>query len=363
VRLHRAEDIIWVHDYHLMLLPQLLRQSLPDARIGFFLHTPFPSSEVFRIIPGREKLLQGLLGADVLAFQTESHLEHFRSAMAHVLGIESRSSRLEIDGRTVRLQALPIGIAPGEFTGLLEQEEAAHHLAELKRRFDGHKVLLGVDRLDYTKGIPERLRAYRRLLNNMPDLRERVVLLQVAVPSRARISGYERLRREVNELVGEINGHLGTPTWTPVIYIRRGIPRSQLVALYAAADVGWVTPLRDGMNLIAKEYVTCKTDGNGVLVLSEFAGAAEELKEALLVNPFDEERTADVIKLALSLPEEERRQRMLALRKRVVRGNVFDWSQRFLSSLVRDFHVESSKTASAAPTGNATAFGGPISSL
>jgi trehalose 6-phosphate synthase/phosphatase len=330
---HRPGDLIWVHDYHLMLLPRLLREALPGANVGFFLHTPFPSSEIFRIFPRREELLQGLLGADLLVFQTHSHLQHFRSTLLRVLGAESRLDQLEREGRTVRLEALPIGIAPGDFTGLLEKEEVVRHLGEVRERFRGRRILLGVDRLDYTKGIPERLRTYRRLLNMAPELRGQIVLIQVAVPSRERIPGYQRLRREVNELVGEINGHFATHDWTPVVYIGRGIARPQLVALYAAADVGWITPLRDGMNLVAKEYVTCKTDGNGVLVLSEFAGAAAEMGEAFLVNPFDEESTAEAITRALSLPEEERRLRMLALRQRVERNNVFAWSERFLSAL------------------------------
>lgn len=332
---YKPGDLIWVHDYHLMVLPRLLREALPDARIGFFLHTPFPSSEVFRIIPRREELIRGLLGADLLAFQTRSHLRHFRTASSRILGINSSEDYVDTGERLVRLEALAIGIAPEEFSSLLGQEDASRHLAELKLRFERQRILLAVDRLDYTKGIPERLRTYRRLLDSEPELRGNVVLIQVAVPSREQVRGYERLRREVNELVGEINGHFGTAGWMPVIYIRRGIPRPQLVALYAAADVAWITPLRDGMNLIAKEYVVSKVDGNGVLVVSEFAGAAEEMEEAFAVNPFDEEQTAEVIKRALRLPEEERRRRLLALRERVVRNNVFDWSERFLSSLRR----------------------------
>jgi trehalose 6-phosphate synthase/phosphatase len=326
-------DVIWVHDYQLMLLPRLLREAIPDARIGFFLHIPFPSSEVFRILPERQELLEGLLGADLLAFQTHSHLQHFRSSLLRVLGRESHIDELDAGGRTVSLEALPIGIAPREFTDLLKRREAGTHLAALQQRYRGRKILLSVDRMDYTKGIPERLRTYRRLLEDSPDLRGRVVLIQVAVPSRERIFSYEALRRQVNELVGEINGQFGTPDWTPVVYIRRGISRPQLVALYASADVAWVTPLRDGMNLVAKEYVACKEHGDGVLVLSEFAGAAEDLGEAVLVNPHDEERTAAAVAGALALPDEERRPRMDALRSRVERNNVFAWAQRFVDLL------------------------------
>lgn len=327
-------DTIWVHDYQLMLLPQLLREALPEARIGFFLHIPFPSSPIFRLLPRREELLQGLLGADYLAFHTYGYLQHFRASALRILGLDSRMDALEVGGRSVRLDALPIGIAPGEFTGLLERdEETIKRREELRGRFKGRRVLLGVDRLDYTKGIPERLRTFRRLLKHAPELRGKVILIQVAVPSREVISMYKELRQEVDELVGKINGEYSTPDWTPITYIRRGIPRSELAALYAVADLAWVTPLRDGLNLVAKEYVACQQDGAGVLVLSEFAGAASEMGEAFLVNPYDEERTAETIERALALPEDLRRERIRALHKRVLRNNVFAWGDRFLANL------------------------------
>jgi trehalose 6-phosphate synthase/phosphatase len=327
-------DIIWVHDYQLMLLPQLLREAVPDARIGFFLHIPFPSSPIFRLLPRREELLQGLLGADYLAFHTYGYLQHFRASALRILGLDSRMDALEVGGRSVRLDALPIGIASGEFTELLERdEETIKRRDELRARFKGRRVLLGVDRLDYTKGIPERLRTFRRLLKHAPELRGKVILIQVAVPSREVIPMYKELRHEVDELVGKINGEYSTPDWTPITYIRRGIPRSELAALYAVADLAWVTPLRDGLNLVAKEYVACQQDGAGVLVLSEFAGAATEMGEAFLVNPYDEERTAETIERALSLPEDLRRERMTALHKRVVRNNVFAWGDRFIKNL------------------------------
>jgi trehalose 6-phosphate synthase/phosphatase len=333
VRHYRPGDLVWVHDYQLMLLPNLLRQALPDAALGFFLHIPFPSSEVFRILPEREKLLEGLLGANLLAFHTHSHLRHFRSSLLRVLGRESRINELDAGERIVRLEAIPIGIAPEEFTNLLGTPEVAGHMAELRQRYEGQRILLAVDRLDYTKGIPERLRTYRRLLTRAPQLRGKIVLLQVAVPSRERIVSYEALQRQVNELVGEINGHFGSADWTPVVYIRRGISPSHLAALYAVSDVGWVTPLRDGMNLVSKEYVACKLDDSGVLVLSEFAGAAEEMGEAFLVNPYDEESTAATLERVLTLDAQERRRRIEALRRRVGRNNVFAWAERFVSIL------------------------------
>jgi trehalose 6-phosphate synthase/phosphatase len=327
-------DVVWVHDYHLMLLPRMLRESAPDLAIGFFLHIPFPASDVFRILPRREEMLAGVLGADYVAFQTHGHLQHFRSSLLRILGISSEMGRVLVDGRAVRLDALPIGIAPETFVGLLEKDRSVRASREaLCRRFEGRRLLLAVDRLDYTKGIPERLRAYRRLLEGAPELRGQIVLVQVAVPTRERISRYRELKAEVNGLVGEINGDFGTPDWTPVVYIRRSVSRAELVALYAASDVGWVTPLRDGMNLVAKEYVACQRGGEGVLVLSEFAGAAAEMGEAVLVNPYDEERTAAAVERALALPAEDRRERMAALFGRVSRMNAFAWAERFTGNL------------------------------
>ena len=334
VESYEPGHLVWVHDYHLMLLPQMLRRELPDAAIGFFLHIPFPSSEIFPILPRREERLEGLLGADLLVFQTHGHLQQFRSALLRVLGIESKITEVSIGGRLVRLEALPIGIAPEEYTDLLNRsEKTAGYYKELVERYAGRRVLLAVDRLDYTKGVPERLRAYARLLRSSSELREKVILIQIAVPTREGIDTYEDLRTEVNELVGEINGKLGTPNWTPLVYINRSIERTELVALYRLADVCWVGSLRDGMNLVAKEYVACKGDGDGVLVLSEFAGAAAEMGEALLINPFDEERTASSVERALKLGEGERRLRMKALHSRVLRNNVFRWGDRFLTSL------------------------------
>jgi trehalose 6-phosphate synthase/phosphatase len=342
----RPNDLIWVHDYQLMLLPQMLRDELPDAKIGFFLHIPFPSSEVFRLLPGRDELLLGLLGSDLIAFHTHAHLQHFRSALLRLGGYDSQIDKVEIGGRAVRLEALPIGIAPEEFVDLRENNpETADFTAQYEKRFQDRRILFSVDRLDYTKGIPERLRTYRRLLQKTPKLRGRVVLIQVAIPSREKVASYARLRREVNEMVGEINGQFASPDWTPIVYVHRGISRAQLVALYAMADVGWVTPLRDGMNLVAKEYVACNR-GHGVLVLSELAGAAAEMGEAFLVNPFDIDRTADVIARALSLPLEERQERMEALRKRVEKNNVFKWGERFVNYL-----SEAAETRAMSPTG------------
>jgi trehalose 6-phosphate synthase/phosphatase len=330
----RPGDLVWVHDYHLLLLPAMLRERAPQVRVGFFLHIPFPGADVFRILPRREELLRGLLGADFVAFHTFGDVQHFRSSLLRVLGVDSSMEKVEGAGGFPWLAALPIGIAADHLAGLLEKDPAAQAaLQETRQRFAGRRLLLAVDRLDYTKGLPHRLRTFRRLLRRAPHLREKVVLVQVAVPSREKVPMYQRIRHDVSELVGEINGEFSTPGWTPVIYIRRGMPPAELAALYAAADLGWVTPLRDGMNLVAKEYVACQQGGAGVLVLSEFAGAAAEMGEAVLVNPYDEARTAEAVERALELPEDERRDRMATLYRRVRRNDVFAWGRRFLQGL------------------------------
>jgi trehalose 6-phosphate synthase/phosphatase len=326
-------DLVWIHDYQLMLLPRLLREARPDARIGFFLHIPFPSSDVFCVLPRGEDVLKGLLGADYLAFHTHRYLQNFRSSLLRNMGVASQMDRVEIGGRSVRLEAQPIGIAPKQFTGLLDNPQTKGFIGDIAGRHDGLKILLGVDRLDFTKGIPERLRAYRRFLQIAPEMRGRVVFIQVAVPSRERIQMYKDLQQEVDELVGQINGEFGTADWTPLIYLRRNLPREELVALYASADVALVTALRDGLNLVAKEYVACQPEGDGVLMLSEFAGAAAEMGEALQVNPYDEERTAETIRRALNLSDGERKERMNALFRRVTQNDVFSWGERFIANL------------------------------
>ncbi len=330
----RKGDLIWAHDYQLMLVPQLIRDREPDARIGFFLHIPFPSSEVFRILPEREELLRGLLGADSLAFQTHGHLHNFRRSLLQVLGLESLMDSVQVDGRMVQLSALPIGIQSDEWKSLIRSDaKVAKRRAELNARHHGRKLIISVDRLDYTKGIPERLRTFRRLLRSSPAWRGKATLVQVAVPSRERVPAYAELRREVSELVGEVNGDFGTPEWQPVVYLRRSVNKQELAALYSAADVAWVGPLRDGMNLVAKEYVACQHEGDGVLVLSEFAGAAHELGEALRINPYDEVGTADTIVRALEMDVESRIERMAALHERVHRNDAVVWAERFIDGL------------------------------
>jgi trehalose 6-phosphate synthase/phosphatase len=332
---YQPGDHIWVHDYQLMLVPELIRRRLPDARIGFFLHIPFPSAEVFRILPWRRQILAGLLGADLVGFHTFSYQQHFAAAVNELTGSEPDEDGVWLDDRRVRFGVFPMGIDAEAFTTLAASPEVEAAAAELRSQAGGRTILLGVDRLDYTKGIPRRLLAFETLLQDA-TLRDRVRLVQVAVPSREAVASYQEYRSEVDGMIGRINGTYGTISAVPIHYLYQSVTPEQLVALYRAADVMLVTPLRDGMNLVAKEYAAARVDGDGVLVLSEFAGAAEELQEALTVNAYDTDSIADAMRAALAMPEPERRRRMRALHSRVRTYDVHRWATHFVETLSSD---------------------------
>ncbi len=332
-RHYQAGDLVWIHDYHLALVPRLLRRLIPDARIGFFLHIPFPSSEVFRILPWRSEILEGILGADVIGFHTYSYLTHFTRALLHVLRLETDGGTFQFDDRLIHLGVFPMGIDAAEFSRLANDERVAAQVASIKRKGGDRKLLVGVDRLDHTKGLTRRMLAIERLFEREPSMRGKIRLVQVVVPSRDRVESYKQLRRNLDEIIGRINGAYGTVDSVPIHYLYRSISQRELVALYQAADVMLVTPLRDGMNLVAKEFVASRTDESGVLVLSEFAGAAAELAEALHVNPYDLDRVAGLIKEALGMPEQERRTRMRAMRRRVQSYDSYRWANAFIDQL------------------------------
>jgi trehalose 6-phosphate synthase/phosphatase len=334
-RRYQPGDAIWVHDYQLMLVPGMLRERVPDARIGFFLHIPFPSFEVFRTLPWRQEILRGLLGADLIGFHTFSYVRYFTRALRHILSLEPQVDRIVLNGRDVRFRAFPMGIDASRFEQLAGDPRVQQELDAVREAADGRRIVLGIDRLDYTKGIPRRLLAFQRFLERDPSLRDAVRLIQVAVPSRVGVEPYKAFRCRLDELVGRINGVLSTPKSMPIHYLYRSVPAHQLVALYRAADVMLVTALRDGMNLVAKEFVASRTDEDGVLVLSEFAGAAEELTEALMINPYDIDASADAIDRALRMPPAERSARMRALRQRVRARTVHGWAEAFLDELDR----------------------------
>lgn len=332
------EDLVWVHDYQLVLVPEMLRARVPGARIGFFLHIPFPASEVLRILPWREQVVEGLLGADLVGFHTHTYRSHFSSSVLRILGIPTQGDSIYTGGREVRLGVFPIGVDSAAFTSHAEDPTVQREATGFREEARGERILLGIDRLDYTKGIPRRLLAYERLLEREPRWRGKVRLVQIAVPSRDQVPSYQEYRRQVDEMVGRINGIFGTVDWTPIHYVHRSLDARQVVALYCAADVMLVTPLRDGMNLVAKEFATCRTDEDGVLVLSEFAGAAAEMGEALQVNPYDIDAMAQAYSDALEMPEEERRVRMRALRGRIAARDVHHWAQSFIGALEGERH-------------------------
>jgi trehalose 6-phosphate synthase/phosphatase len=330
---YRPGDLIWVHDFHLLLLPALLRERLPMARIGFFLHVPFPSSEVFRVLPWREQLLRGLLGADLIGFHTLGYLRHFAAALLRVLGLEVDIDRLALDGREIRLSASPMGIDIEGFNALVLDPEVQAEAAAMRAQRSTGRMVLGIDRLDYTKGIPRRLLAFERLLERRPSDAEPVQLVLVAAASREEVPEYRVAKRTVDELVGRINGRFGSAGATPIHYINRSLDQRAVAVLYLAADVMLVTPLRDGLNLVAKEFVAARRDGDGVLVLSEFAGVATELPDALTFNPYDIEGAAAALLQALTMPAAERQNRMRALRAAVGQHDVQSWVSRFLDEL------------------------------
>lgn len=333
VREWKPGDVIWVHDYQLMALPAILRERLPDARIGFFLHIPFPASAVLRTLPCREEILRGLLGADLIGFHTSSYVRHFAASLLRILGLETSVDTVRVGARDVRIGAFPMGVDAPHWAALGADVRVRARAAEVRETSAG-AILLGIDRLDYTKGIPRRLLSFERLLTDHPEWLGRLQLIQVAVPSRASVRAYKDYRKQTDALVGRIHGAFATPRWSPVQYLYRSISEREVAALYLAADALLVTPIRDGMNLVAKEFVAVHgDDDHGVLVLSEFAGAAAEMAEAVHVNPYDLRATAEAFHRALTMAQDERRTRMRSLRRRVFEHDVGRWTETFLDAL------------------------------
>ncbi|MCA9002478.1 MAG: trehalose-6-phosphate synthase, partial [Planctomycetes bacterium] len=326
-------DRVFIQDFHLMLVPAMLRALRPDLTIGFFLHIPFPSSEILRIFPKRRQILEGLLGADVIGFHTLDYTRHFRSSVRRVLGLETSAHGVEFGGREVRLMAQPLGIDAPAWQVPSTEPAIAAELLKLTEAAAGRRIILGVERLDYTKGIPERLQAFQRLLERRPEWVEKVMMIQIAVPSRIAAEEYAGLSDQAHLLAGEINSRFGRPGLQPLHYQFRGVPKETLIALYRMADVALVTPLRDGLNLVAKEFVAARTADDGVLVLSEFAGAAQELGEALHVNPFDPDSIEEAMERGLEMGAAEQAQHMAPMRERVQTQDVHAWTAACLGAL------------------------------
>ncbi|MGB2868759.1 MAG: bifunctional alpha,alpha-trehalose-phosphate synthase (UDP-forming)/trehalose-phosphatase [Bacteroidota bacterium] len=332
----RPDDLIWVHDYHLMLLPQLLKARVPNNPVGFFLHIPFPSFEIFRLLPGewRRQILHGLLGSDLIGFHTYDYTQHFLQCVLRILGHEHTMGLIVSAERVVKTESFPMGIDFDKFASATSDPRVAEEGIEFEKSLAGMKVILSVDRQDYTKGILHRLEGFEILLDAHPEYRGKIVLLMVVVPSRIGVEQYDTMKKLIEELVGKINGRFGSVGWTPILYQYRHVPFFPLVALYRISDIALVTPLRDGMNLVAKEYVATRSDNTGVLILSEMAGASKELGEAVIVNPNNREEIAGALCEALEMPVVEQQRRNRVMRDRIRRYNVTRWAGDFVRSLI-----------------------------
>jgi trehalose 6-phosphate synthase/phosphatase len=327
------DDIIWIHDYQLLLLPSMIREKLPDAAIGFFQHIPFPSYEIFRILPWRKELLKGMIGADLLGFHTYDDVRHFLSALSRIMGIDNKMGELRVGDRICNVDSFPMGIDYQKFEKAASSAATVEEIRKYSEDIGSQKLIISIDRLDYSKGIPERLKAFYEFLNRYPEYREKVSLIFVMVPSRDKVPLYKQLKMEIDELVGRINGKFGTMGWTPVYYFYRSFPFQSLSAFYTMSDVALVTPLRDGMNLVCKEYIASKNDQSGVLILSEMAGAAKEMSEALIVNPHDINEITEALHQALTMPKEEQQRRNYELQNILQRYDIHHWVHIFMQEL------------------------------
>ncbi|WP_421918690.1 bifunctional alpha,alpha-trehalose-phosphate synthase (UDP-forming)/trehalose-phosphatase [Marinifilum sp.] len=345
------DDTIWIHDYQLLLVPEMIKSKKPGVTVGFFLHIPFPSFEVFRILPWRKELIQGMLGADLIGFHTFDYQRHFFSCVRRLMGYEISFNEIHIEDRIVLVDSFPMGIDYDKFRDAaiqtfqkpLQEKSKLHR--ELEKYFlvsPNRKLILSIDRLDYSKGIPNRLQAFAKFLEEYPEFIGKVTLIMLAVPSRGTVEHYINLKREVDELVGNVNGRFGSINYTPVWYFYRSLPFENLIELYSSCDVALVTPVRDGMNLVAKEYVASRTNRTGVIILSEMAGVSKEMGEALMINPNNTGEIAESIYQALTMPLDEQRERMIYLQDRIKRYDVFKWSSEFVKSLRKVEKLQSS---------------------
>ncbi|MEO9966074.1 MAG: bifunctional alpha,alpha-trehalose-phosphate synthase (UDP-forming)/trehalose-phosphatase [Reichenbachiella sp.] len=326
-------DTIWIHDYQLLLLPALVREKLPEISIGFFLHIPFPSYESFRILPWRRELLVGMLGADFLGFHTYDDTRHFLSSVSRLAGVGNEHGHINYNNRQIMADALPMGIDYDKYAETAAAPETLEREVRYRTSIGSQKLILCIDRLDYSKGIPQRLKAFEKLLERNPEYREKVSMLMVVVPSRDQVGKYKELKEEIDLLVGRINGQYSRLSWTPIHYFYRSYPLHALSAFYRMAHVCLVSPMRDGMNLVCKEFIASKLDKKGVLILSEMAGASKELSDALLVNPNNREQMVEAIREALEMQEDEQVQRMIVMQNTLKRYNIYNWVDLFMNRL------------------------------
>ncbi len=327
------DDTIWIHDYQLLLLPQMIRESAPKASIGFFLHIPFPSYESFRLLPWRRELLNGMLGSDLLGFHTYDDMRHFLSSVNRLAGIGNSNGKINVNNRLVMADALPMGIDYDKYAQAAASPETLAREVRYRTSVGSSRLILSIDRLDYSKGIPQRLKAFELFLKSHPEYREKVSLLMVVVPSRDQVGKYKELKEEIDLLVGRINGQYARLNWTPIHYFYRSFPLPALSAFYRMAEVALVTPMRDGMNLVCKEFIASKLDQKGVLILSEMAGSSKELSDAILINPNDIDQLVSALKKALSMPEKQQVQHMAVMQKSLKRYNIHHWVNLFMKRL------------------------------
>ena len=326
-------DFIWIHDYHLMRLPEMIRSKCPDASIGFFLHIPFPSFEIFRLLPRqwRASIINGLLGADLIGFHTHDYTQHFIKCVKRTTGFEIHQNIIYTNNKRVKADAFPIGIDYDKFHDACLNEHVLSEKFKIKAHLSNQKLIFSVDRLDYSKGLLQRLKGYETFLEKFPSWHLKVVFNMVVVPSRDTIKKYGKLKKEIESTVGRINGKYSSLAWRPIIYQYKSLSFNEMVALYDLSDVGLITPLRDGMNLVAKEYVACQIENKGVLILSEMAGAAAELSEAIIINPSDNIEMADAIHSALEMVPLEKQKRLEKMQNRISSYNVFAWALDFFN--------------------------------
>ncbi|WP_194972808.1 bifunctional alpha,alpha-trehalose-phosphate synthase (UDP-forming)/trehalose-phosphatase [Aquiflexum lacus] len=327
------DDTIWVHDYQLLLLPKMLREALPNATIAFFQHIPFPSYEIIRMIPWRKELLEGVCGSDLIGFHTYDDMRHFLSAVGRITGMSSESGYIQAENRIINVDSFPMGIDYGKFEKQAKSKKTQNIVKNFKTQVGDVKLILTIDRLDYSKGIPQRLHVFYELLKSHKELHGKISMIMVVVPSRDMVQSYKELKEEIDLLVGRINAEYSTLNWIPVHYFYRGFPFEELSAFYSMSDIALVTPLRDGMNLVCKEFVASKTDQTGVLILSEMAGASKELIDAVLVNPNDKQGVVDAIYQALAMKPEEQKSRMVSMQESLKKYDIFQWVKVYLDRL------------------------------
>lgn len=335
LKIIKPGDVVWIHDYHLMLMPSMVREKIPSAKIGFFLHIPFPSYEVFRLMPSqwRKEILEGLYGADLIGFHTYDYNTYFLRSTLRILGIQNHMGEVSFRNRLAKVDTFPMGIDFQKYHSAASGKAVLKEKIKLKKNMPSVKLILSIDRQDYSKGILNRLKGYEYFLQNNPGWIQKVIMVMVVIPSRIGVESYQSIKSQIDELVGNINGKFGNLEWMPIIYQYRSLSFPELVALYNSSDIALITPLRDGMNLIAKEYIASRTDNTGVLILSEMAGAVDELEEAIIINPNNIEEIGQSMRIALEMNEKDQRSGIELMQKRLRDYDVFEWAGDFLSTL------------------------------